>query len=212
MTHKNNYNIKTLIFDLGGVYFTRGSYLAMEKIIDIYDIKQENLIREFFKDSYKKEGHLLRLGLITMDEFEKRLISTFNINVNKIDHIRNIWFGSYVPHYNMRKLILDLKRYRLIIFSGNIKERIEFLNQRYDFLKLFDDSLFSYEYQKNKDNIEFYHILLKHLQCEPSEAILIDDEKKNIRIAESIGIHGILYYYTEHLIEELKKYNISIHI
>ncbi|MFW9989757.1 MAG: HAD-IA family hydrolase [Candidatus Odinarchaeota archaeon] len=98
------------------------------------------------------------------------------------------------------------------MFSGNIKERIEYLNEKYDFLKYFDDTVFSFDYHQNKDDIEFYEELTKHLKCDPSEALLIDDEKKNIKIARSLGFKGIHYYYTEKLIEDLKNYGINIEI
>ncbi|MFX1411124.1 MAG: HAD-IA family hydrolase [Promethearchaeota archaeon] len=212
MLSRNEDHIKTIVFDLGGVYFTRGSHLAIEKIIDIYSIEDHHSVREFFRDSYKKEGHMLRLGLINMDEFEQRFVSNFDIKIDDLHHIRNIWFGSYLPHYKMEEIVMQLKKYRLIIFSGNIKERIEFLDKRYDFLKFFDVFLFSYEYQKNKNDIEFYKELLNHLNCEPSEALIIDDEKKNIKLAESLGLNAILYYYTEQLVKELRKYNITINI
>jgi HAD superfamily hydrolase (TIGR01509 family) len=70
--------------------------------------------------------------------------------------------------------------------------------------------VFSFDYQKNKNDIEFYKELIKHLGCKPSEALLIDDEKKNIWIARSLGINGIHYYYTEKLIDNLKKFNIVL--
>ncbi|MFX1314599.1 MAG: HAD-IA family hydrolase, partial [Promethearchaeota archaeon] len=190
MQSRNEDHIKTIVFDLGGVYFTRGSHLAIEKIIDIYSIEDHHSVREFFRDSYKKEGHMLRLGLINMDEFEQRFVSNFDIKIDDLHHIRNIWFGSYIPHYKMEEIVLQLKKYRLVIFSGNIKERIEFLDKRYNFLKYFDVFLFSYEYQKNKNDIEFYKELLNHLNCEPSEALIIDDEKKNIKLAESLGLNA----------------------
>ena len=60
--------IKTIIFDLGGVYFTPGSFLAIEKIKEIYDIENEELLRKFFSDNPSSEGNLLRRGLITIDE------------------------------------------------------------------------------------------------------------------------------------------------
>lgn len=208
-----NHNIKTLVFDLGGVYFTRGSNLAIEKIIDLYDIEKHHLLREFFRDAYKKEGHLIRLGMISMNEFEEKLISAFNIKEDNIHHIRHLWFGSYVPHYKMEALIDKLgKKFRLVIFSGNVRERVEFLDNRYHFLEKFDDYVFSFDYQKNKGQIGFYKELLNHLDCEPSEAILIDDERKAIRFAQGIGLNIILYYYTEQLIDELKKYNIDVNL
>jgi len=205
--------IKTLVFDLGGVFFTRGTNLAIEKIIDIYGIKNHHQLREFFRDGYKKEGHLIRLGLISMDEFEKRLISKFNIQEENIHHIRHLWFGYYVPMYNMEKLLDQLRakhNFKLVVFSGNIRERVEFLDNRYHFSDKFHDFLYSYDVQKNKGQIEFYKDLLKHIECKPSEAIVIDDEKRVIKFAQAVGFKTILYYYTEQLIEELKKYNIEI--
>ena len=205
--------IRTLVFDLGGVYFSSGTNLAIEKIIDIYGIKKHHLLREFFRDGYQKEGHLIRLGLLTMEEFEKRLISKFNIQEKNIHHIRQLWFGSYVPLWNMEKLIDNLKgRYRLVVFSGNIRERIDFLDNRYHFTEKFDDFLYSFDVKLNKGQIEFYRELLNHIECEPSEVVVIDDERRAIKFAKAIGFNTILYYYTEQLIVELKKYGIEINL
>ena len=204
--------IKTIIFDLGGVYFTPGSFLAIEKIKEIYDVKNEKLLREIFSDKTNSEGNLLRKGLMSIDEFEEKLFNKLEINKKEKKHTRYIWFGSYCVHYGIEDLLTKLKKdnYRLLIFSGNIKERIEYLEKRSGFLKYFDDTILSFDYKMNKDDIEFYKELIKHLECEPSEAILIDDEKKNLYIARSLGFKGIHYYYTEKLIEDLKKYGISV--
>ena len=204
--------IKTIVFDLGGVYFTPGSLLAMEKIKEIYDIENEKLLRETFIDKPNSEGYLLRRGLITIDEFEEKLFIKLGINKKEKKHTRYIWFGSYCIHYGIEELLKKLKRnnYRLLIFSGNVRERIEYLEKKCGFLKYFDDTIFSFDYKMNKADIEFYKELIKHLECEPSEAILIDDEKKNLKIARSLGFKGIHYYYTEKLIEDLKKYGISV--
>lgn len=207
--------IKTLVFDLGGVYLTSGTILAVEKIIDIYGIKKHHLLREFFRDGYQKEGHLIRLGLISMDEFEKRLISKFDIQEENIRHIRHLWFGYYVPMYNMENLLDQLRakyNFRLVVFSGNVRERVEFLDNRYHFSEKFDAFLYSFDVQKNKGDIEFYKELLNYIECEPSEAIVIDDEKKAIRFAQAVGFKTILYFYTEQLIDELKNYGIEINL
>ena len=207
-----NDKIKTIVFDLGGVYFTPGSLLAIEKIKEIYDIENEKLLRETFIDKPNSEGYLLRRGLITIDEFEEKLFIKLGINKKEKKHTRYIWFGSYCIHYGIEELLKKLKRnnYRLLIFSGNVRERIEYLEKKCGFLKYFDDTIFSFDYKMNKADIEFYKELIKHLECEPSEAILIDDEKKNLKIARSLGFKGIHYYYTEKLIEDLKKYGISV--
>jgi len=209
----NKYNIKTIVFDLGGVYFTRGSFLAIEKIAQIYNIKNINEVRKIFGDSYKKEGHLLRMGLISMDEFEERFIAKFKIQEQDKHHLHNIWFCSYIPHYKIEDIVKQLKQdYRLIIFSGNVKERVDFLNRRYDFLKYFDEAIFSYDYQKGKTDIEFYKVLLNHIKCKPSETVVVDDERKNIMQAESLGMNGLLFYYTEYFVSQLQQFGIKVNI
>ena len=205
------HDIKTIVFDLGGVYFTSGSTLAIEKIKEIYNIEDETLLREIFTDKPTTEGYLLRKGLITIDEFEEQLFKKLGINRKERKHTRYIWFGSYCVHFGIEELLQLLKKnYRLVIFSGNVRERVEYLDNKCNFLRYFDDTVFSFDYQKNKNEIEFYKELIRHLKCKPSEALLIDDEKKNILIARSLGMNGIHYYYTEKLIEDLKKYDISL--
>lgn len=205
--------IKTIVWDLGGVYFTRGSYLAIERIIDIYEIEDRDLVYQTFSSKYREEGFKIRLGLITMDEFETRFFEKLGIDEVNKKHIRNIWFGAYVPHFNIDVIVRNLsEKYRLLIFSGNIKERIEFLDNRYNFLKYFDDYLFSYDFHMNKNDLDFHRVLLDYIECEPSEALLIDDEKRNVKMSEYLGMNGLLYYYTEQLIDEFSKYNINVKI
>jgi epoxide hydrolase-like predicted phosphatase len=205
------YNIKTIVFDLGGVFFTSGTILAIEKIKELYNIEDETLLREIFSDKPNTEGYLIRKGLITIDEFEERLFSKLGINKKEKKHARYFWFGSYCIHYGMEELLKILKKnYRLLIFSGNVRERVEYLEEKCGFLRYFDDTVFSFDYQKNKNDVEFYEELIKHLECEPPEAILIDDMKKNVSIARSLGINGINFYYTEKLIDDLKKYDVIV--
>ncbi|MHA1146646.1 MAG: HAD-IA family hydrolase [Promethearchaeota archaeon] len=205
--------IKTIIFDLGGVFFTNGSALAIDKMKDIYNITNVKLLKKLFSNEPGTPGYLIRLGKMSMDEFEEKVAEQLNLLGSEKKHIRHLWFGSYVPQYKMRELAIELrKKYRVILFSGNVLERIQYLDQKYDFLRLFDDAVFSYDYALNKDSDEFYDELLKHLDCNPNESLLIDDLTENIKQAQKFGINYIHYYYTEQLIEELKKYNINVNL
>lgn len=111
----------------------------------------------------------------------------------------------------MFDLLKSLKKYyRLVVFSGNVKMRIEFLNNRYDFLKYFDDYVFSFIYHHNKEEIEFYYELLKLINCEPNHALWIDDSSKAVKMARSIGLNAIVFYYPEKLIKDLEKFKVII--
>ena len=205
--------IKTLIFDLGGVIFTSGTHLTVAKIIERYNIQDEAALKLFFNSDSDNEGGLLRLGLISMEEFEKRFFLKFKIKETYPEHLRMMWFSNYIPYFSMLKILKTLnKEYRLIAFSGNIETRVKFLNSRYNFLKYFHETLFSYDYTCSKQEEEFYIELLTHIHCKPSEALLIDDSREVIEIARSLKLNTLLFSYTEQFIQDMKDYGIEIEI
>lgn len=204
------FDIKTIVFDLGGVLFTSGTTLAIKKIAINYGINYRK-VGVIFLDKTHELGYKLRSGMISMEEFLDNVIKKLNLEEEDKEHIQNIWFNSYIPHFGMFDLIKNLKKnYRLVIFSGNVKTRIAFLNKRYDFLKYFDDYVFSYIYHHNKKEIEFYNELINHLGCEPNQSLLIDDSSKAVKTARSLNLNALIFYYTEKLIKDLKNFNIKI--
>ena len=208
-------HIKTIVFDFGGVIFTDGSWMALKKIRNTLRLKDEDykLLKECFSNEPGDSGRLIRLGLITLDEFLDRFIEKLNLPKSKKKKIKHLWFSSYVPNYNMRKILKLLsKKYRLIAFSGNVRERIDYLDKRYNILKYFDDMVFTFDYQKNKRDLLFYEELLDHLDCEPSEAVLIDDSWNNIHRAEQVGMKSVHFSYTKKLLRELEKIDVKINI
>lgn len=205
--------IQTIVFDLGGVYFTAGTLLAIEKIKKVFHIKDTKKIHQIFRDKPYSEGYLIRRGLISIQEFERRTALKLNIPLNKKHHIRQMWFSSYVPNYKMEEIIKELScNYKLIIFSGNIEERIQYLDEKYDFLKYFDDFLFSFEFKMNKKEMNFYKELIKHIDCNPSNALLIDDNKRVLEHGVLLGFNGIQYSYTEKFLRDLQTYGIHLNL
>ncbi|MHA1150681.1 MAG: HAD-IA family hydrolase [Promethearchaeota archaeon] len=207
--------IKTIIFDLGGVVFTDGSILAIKKIKNALHLKKEDekAIEECFSNDPGAMGQLIRLGLISLREFEEQFAKKLNLSKKKKKMIRHLWFSSYVPNFFMAKLLKQLSsKYRLVVFSGNVRERIEYMKKRYHkIFKYFDDAVYSFNYQKNKRDMTFYEDLLNHIDCAPEQAILIDDSINNIHRAKALGMDGIHYSYTEKLIKDFEKKGIKVH-
>lgn len=209
-TFQESQPIHTVVFDLGGVFFTNGTKLAVPKFIERYGIDDHEALHRFFGNETGTEGNLVRLGLMSMDEYERRFISEFNLSSDEMGNIRELWFESYVPNPSMMDLVKNLScNYELIIFSGNILERIQYLDSKYDLLSNFDKAIFSYDYRLNKGDIEFYDVLLNNLSCSPECSILIDDGEDHLRHANSMGIHGIHYTSTEDLLGHLEAFGIE---
>ena len=181
--------VKAVVFDLGGVFFTEGGRVAIEKLSKKYGYDKEvvdNILRS-------PKAIDLRKGLISDEEFwgwvQKQLPEGYDAKL-----VKETWYDGYVLDKDIFNLVKRLKgKYKLIIFSGNVKSRVEYLDKKYDFRKYFDLEVYSYEHHFTKGEKEFVVSLLKESGYKPEEMIYIDNREKALALARKFGIHTILY-------------------
>jgi len=82
--------------------------------------------------------------------------------------------------------------------------------ERFDFLHWFDGIVVSGEEKTRKPFAEFYQILLNRYNIDPTRALLIDDNLRNIKGAEAIGINGIHFITAKQLRADLSKQGINL--
>lgn len=97
----------------------------------------------------------------------------------------------------------DLKFYALTNWSA---ETFPIALERFDFLQWFDGRVVSGEEKMRKPFPEFYNLLLNRYDVKPVEALLVDDNLRNVKAAETIGIKGIHYLDPGQFKNELTKY------
>lgn len=96
-----------------------------------------------------------------------------------------------------------LKHYALTNWQANL---FDIALVRYDFLHWFDGRVVSGEEKTRKPFPEFYQRLLNRYQVDPAQAIFIDDNLRNVKAAEELGIRGIHFINVQQLQEELFKH------
>src|SRR5688572_11185315 len=74
---------------------------------------------------------------------------------------------------------------------------------RYDFLHWFDGRVVSGEEKTRKPFHDFYNKLLDRYNVKPSQAVFVDDNLRNIKAAEELGIKGIHFHNPLQLKNEL---------
>ena len=202
--------IKVIAFDLGGVCFTDGTEVALEKIYGLVDAPREK-VDEFFRAGLKKEGWLYRKGKMTKDEFWGAVAEKLNIGMEKAFQMRNIWLSSYTPISGMKELVRELRRdYRLVVFSATAKERMDYVDKTYGVYADFDDFVLSFETGFHKNEREAYVILLERIGCRPDECLIIDDKQVVADIASSFGIKAILFRNPRQLSAELRQMDVLV--
>ncbi|MBD3208007.1 MAG: HAD-IA family hydrolase [Candidatus Nealsonbacteria bacterium] len=203
--------IKTVVFDLGGVYFKRGTHLMLPKLFNLLEAPPDR-IREVFTNYRKKEGWLFRRGAISAEEFWERAREKLDLGLKEAEQIKKFWYASYEPIEGMPELVRDLREggYYVIAFSGNIKERMEFLDQRYGIHNEFDDFVLSFDFGLSKREERFYIILLQSIKCQPQECVCIDDSLRIVKTEQELGLKTIHFKDADQTRSELQKMGVSI--
>ena len=113
-------------------------------------------VNEIFEGYPHKEGFLYRKGKLTKKEFWDAAVKKLKIDRKMVPKLQEIWHSSYKLTKGMKELVYELrKNYRVVVFSGNIKERIDYLNKKYNLKEDFDDFVFSFDVGFNKGKKNF---------------------------------------------------------
>src|SRR6188474_917588 len=110
-----------------------------------------------------------------------------------------------VEIFKQLKQIQGFKTYALTNWSA---ETFHIALERYDFLHWFDGRVVSGEEKTRKPFHIFYEKLLDRYNVKPSQAIFIDDNLRNVKAAEELGIKSIQFHNPRQLKEELIKLGI----
>ena len=187
--------------DLGGVYFTNGTSIVINKFSRKYKIPREKLIH-----ALKSPGLVYDYGTgkINREEFWKRVMEYLKISKKVALEIEAAWMNSYKPKKMMQSLIRQLReRYKVVVVSGNLKERIEFLNMKYNLDTKFDRYFYSFDYSTNKPSEDLCKYALKKLRAKPEECVMIDDNLIFLKNVKKLGINIIHFRNPFQLKEDL---------
>ena len=177
--------IKVIFMDLGGVYFTEGKKIAIERIEKKLSINMKKLNQSI---SYKEHAALWRRGKINQKEFIKKISKEFDIIKETATGIVRIWHDSYRPKNDMKILIRKLrKNYKVVVLSGNTRERVRYIDNKHDFQKEFDKCLYSFTFGINKPDARIFKSAIKKLKIKPNESVMIDDSDKFLRNVKRSG-------------------------
>ena len=193
--------IKAIVFDLGGVYFEDGTAKAMKKFEKILNLQVEKLSEVFGEQGY---GRDYRLGKISESEFWEAARESLNLDPGMIKRLKEIWHSSYTQNKSMKTLVRELRKdYKVAVLSNNIKERVQYLNRKYNLNKEFDDYVYSFKYGFMKPDSKLFRILFQKLQIEQDEVVIIDNSAINIETFRRLGFKTILFQSVKQLKREL---------
>ena len=204
-------NIRTIIFDMGGVIITIDQQEAVRrfKALGLQDAEQQ-------LDPYTQGGIFgdLEAGRITAEEFRIALSKQVGRELS-YDECRQAWLGycGDVPQRNLQLLTrLRQEGYRLILLSNtNPYMMSHVLSPAFDGsghpLSHYLDALYmSFEMKVMKPDETFFRRVLMAEQTIPSECLFVDDGPRNVAVASQIGINTFCPKNGEDWTKEIYQY------
>jgi 2-haloacid dehalogenase len=196
--------IKAVIFDLGGV---------------LIDWNPRYVYRQIFKTDEEVEWFLANVTTLDWNEQQdagypiekatEELIKKYPEWEAPIRDYYGRWFEMLAgPIDETVELFRKLKENRSLRFYALTNWSAELFPhalEQFDFLHWFDGRVVSGEEKMRKPFPEFYKLLLQRYNLDPATTLFIDDNLRNIKAAEQVGLRVIHFTSSQKLQYELKK-------
>ena len=202
--------IKTIIFDLGGVLIDwNPEYLYL----DIFEGDRVKM-NAFFEQVCTMDWNENQDAGYPLSKATEDRIALFP----EYETLIKIYYGRWEEMLGeaitgsvqiLKKLINDPK-FRVVALTNWSAETFPIALKRFDFLHWFEGIVVSGTEKTRKPYPEIYQITLDRFNIAPSETLFIDDNLRNIKGAEAIGINGIHFSTPEKLIIDLNNFKIKL--
>ena len=202
-------NIKTIIFDLGGVLVDWNPEYVFLKEFKGDRIKMNWFFDNICTSSWNEEQDG---GKLMKDATEER-IKLFPDYERLIKMFYGRWeemLKDEIPGTVEILHKLKNKNYRLIALTNWSAETFPVAIRKYKFLELFEGIVVSGEIKMLKPFKEIYNYTLNKYNLDPKQCVFIDDRLNNVEGAIKCGIKGIQFESPKKLMVNLKKLKIEI--
>jgi 2-haloacid dehalogenase len=195
--------IDTVIFDLGGVLIDWNPRYLYRKIFST-----EEEITWFMDNICTSEWNDLQDAGRSFAEATEELVKKHPGHEVPI----RAWYGRFPetisgaiqPTVDVLLKIKEKKAHRLYALTNWSAESFPWAQNNFEFLSWFEGIVVSGKEKTRKPFADIYHILLKRYNIDPVRAVFVDDNVKNIKGANEVGLNTIHFTGAPALERELK--------
>ena len=194
----------SVIFDLGGVLIDWNPSYLFDKMFEDEE-KKNYFFNHICTSDWNEEQDAGR----SLKEATALLLDKYPDWKKYIEAYYGRWEemlgGPIQGSVEILKELRENRTYKLFALTNWSAELFPVALERFDFLHWFDGRLVSGEEKMRKPFPKFYKLLLDRFRIAPHETIFIDDNLRNVKAAQELGITSIRFKSPQQLKEELKK-------
>jgi putative hydrolase of the HAD superfamily len=186
--------IKALILDLNGIF------LQSPKLSDRFE-KDFNVPSVVFLEKLKKIMEEIRKpNAKPAFSYWGPVLKEWNLNLTEKD-FWDYWFKAEIQSDKMISFAKKIKEkgVKIFVLSNNFKERAEFYGHYSWMHDVVDKAYFSWQTGFIKPDIRAWQLVLEENKLKPEECIYFDDQEKNTKSGEELGIKSFLFTNEEEL-------------
>ena len=199
--------IKTVIFDLGGVLIDWDPRYMYKTVFETSEA-MEHFLSTVCTSAWNEEQD----GGRSISEATEVLSKEHPQYSAEIKAFYSRWtemLGGPIPEtVNLLKELKATGKYQLIALTNWSAETWPIATERYQFLRWFEGILVSGQEKLKKPDANFYHLLLERYDVDINSAFFIDDNERNIKAAELLGIKS--FQFGRDKIDELRALLLSV--
>ena len=185
---KNKYN--TIAFDLGNTVIRFDHSISAKKIANLFNLDSKKIYDAFFDSEITRA---FDRGLLSPRQFHKEASTLLGIKLPYEDFAK-IWTDIFWEDESVCKLVRELKgKYRLFLLSNINRLHFEYIEKKFDIIKVFDELVLSYIVGAIKPERLIFEDLIRRAGGDKSKLLYVDDREDLIKEAVAMGIDSIKF-------------------
>ena len=199
-------SIEVILFDLGNVILPFSHYQIAEKLSYFSQRKEfqdPQRIFSYLFDFEKGSVNGYEVGKVSSIQFFKSLKEYLHLSLSFEEFIP-IWNDIFTEDQEVSEIIRSLKgKKRLGLISNTNPLHFDYILSKFSVIHIFDKWILSHEVGFKKPDVHIFQKAMEWASVEPRKILLIDDMKKHVEVAVSLGMQGIHFISAQQLKEEL---------
>ena len=202
------------IFDFGAVLFRWRPQVLLAQVLPqrVHDEASAQHWKEQIFQSYQGDWGDFDDGKVTVPELVARISARTGLAPQEVQAVVDAVPAELAPIPGSVAVLAALREagHRLFFLSNMPEPYAQHLEQQHDFVRRFEDGVFSARVGCRKPAARIFQIAFERFGIAPGEALFIDDHPANIAAAQALGLPALLFTTPQQLALDLAARGIPV--
>lgn len=195
--------IDTILLDVGGVLVQTIDISKRSPWEERLGLSRGQLSDEVYS---MEPGELATIGWTTDEIMWGDIGKRFALSPEDLDQMKEDFYAGDVLNVEFFTFVESLVgKYKIALGTNAWENARKVYVERYHLDKITKEMIVSAEIGIQKPDPRFFELALGRLGSLAENTLFVDDTQENIKAAKELGIHTVLFKYTEQAIEDIDR-------